>query len=94
MNVMSRCVTHTDILPITCCHRVPHCWHIYALTVYHNVVAIVLHGAVVPDRAVRMLIYAGVETSSLAARVLLHGVFLLPEYRRLLLNATTVYLGI
>ena len=34
VNMLSRCVTHTDILPITCCHRMPHCWHIYALTVY------------------------------------------------------------
>ena len=37
-----------------------------------------------------MLLYADVETSFLAARVLLHGVFRLPEYRHLLSNATIV----
>ena len=71
-------VTHTDILPITCCHRMLHCWRIYALTVYHNAVAIVPTWC---SRAVRMLLYADVETSFLVARVLFHGVFLLPEYR-------------
>ena len=91
VNVLSRYVTHTDILPITCCHRVPHCWHIYALTVYQNAVAIV------PTWCSRAWSYrqnADVETSFLAARVLLHGVFLLPEYRHLLSNAMSVYLGI
>ena len=87
---LSRCVTHTDILPITCCHRMPHCWHIYALTVYHNIVAIVPTWC---NRAVRMLLYADVECSFLAARVLSYGVFLPPEYRHSLSNATNVYLG-
>ena len=90
VNVLSRCVTHTDILPITCGHRMPHCWHIYALTVYHNAVAIVPTWC---NRAVRMLLYADVESSFLAARVLSYGVLLLPEYRHSLSNATNVYLG-
>ena len=91
VNVLSRCVRHTDILPITCCHRMPHCWHIYALTVYNNAVAIVPTWC---NRVVRMLLYADVESSFLAARVLSHGVFLLPEYRHSLSNATIVYLSI
>ena len=53
----------------------------------------IILGAARCSRAVRMLLYADVETSFLAARVLLHGVFLLPEYRHLLSNATIVYLG-
>ena len=40
-----------------------------------------------------MLLYADVEISFLAARVLLHGVFLLPKYLHLLSDATIVYLG-
>ena len=52
-----------------------------------------LHGAVGPGRTARMRLYADVEISFLAARVLLHGVFLLPEYHHLLSNATIVYLG-
>ena len=40
-----------------------------------------------------MLLYAHVESIFLAACVLFHGVFLLPEYRYLLSNATIVYLG-
>ena len=90
VNVLSRCVTHTDILPITCCHRMPHCWHIYALTVYHNTVAIVPTWC---NRAVRMLLYADVESSFIAAHVLSYGVFLPPEYRHSLSNATNVYVG-
>ena len=46
-------VTHTDILPITCCHRMPYCWHIYTLTVYYSTVAIVPTWC---NRAVRMLL--------------------------------------
>ena len=90
VNVLSRCVTYTDILPITCCHRMPHCWHIYALTVYHDTVAIVPTWC---NRAVRLLLYANVESSFLAARVLYYSVFLPPEYRHSLSNATNVYLG-
>ena len=59
----------------------PHCWHIYALTVYHDTVAIVPTWC---NREVRMLLYADVESSFLAARVLSYGVFLLPEYLRTL----------
>ena len=65
--------------------------HIYALTVYHNAVAIVPTWC---SHAVRMLLYADVEISFLAACVLFHGVFLLPEYRYLLSNATIVYLAV
>ena len=90
VNVLSRCVTYTDILPITCCHRMPHWWHIYALTVYHNTVAIVLTWS---NRTVRMLLHADVESSFLAARVLSYSVFLPPEYRHSLSNAMNVYLG-
>ena len=90
VNVLSRCVTQTDILPITCCHGMPHCWHIYPLTVYHNAFAIMPTWC---NRAVRMLLYADVESSFLAARVLSYGVFLLPECRHSLPNATNFYLG-
>ena len=69
----------------------PHCWHIHALTVYHNAVAIVPTWC---NRAVRMLLYADIESSFLAARVLSYGVFLLPECRHSLPNATNFYLGI
>ena len=49
VNVLSRCVTHTDILPITCCHRMPHCWHIYALTQYTTTLSpLCPHGVIVP----------------------------------------------
>ena len=89
VNVLSRCVPHTDILAITCCHRMPHCWHIYALTVYHNAVATVPTWC---NRAVRMLLYADVESSFLAACVLSYSVFLVSEYRHSLSNATIVYL--
>ena len=73
----------------------PHCWHIYALTVRYitTLSPLCLHGAVGLGRAVRMLLYEDVKTSFLAARVLWHGVFLLPEYHHLLSNATIVYLG-
>ena len=65
--------------------------HIYARTVYHNAVAIVPTWY---SHAVRMLLYADVEISFLAACVLFHGVFLLPEYRHLLSNATIFYLAV
>ena len=90
VNMLSRCVTHTVILPIICCHRMPHCWYIYALSVYHNTVAIVPTWR---DRAVRMLLYADVESSFLAARVLSYGVFLPSEYHHSLSNTTNVCLG-
>ena len=63
---------------------------IYFRSQYHNAVAIVPTWC---NRAVRMLLYADVESSFLAARVLSYVVFLLPEYRHSLSNATIVYLG-
>ena len=64
--------------------------HICPHTVYNNTVAIVPTWC---NRAVRILLYVDVESSFLAARVLSYDVFLPPEYRHSLSNATNVYLG-